>query len=101
LVSGKSTEFAFIETHLSPRFGLDTRHRGARRSRRDRRRPEFRDHPQDVGEELVRYGDLGHPEGDAARVTCNLRADLDQLLLRQFQTKTGLLTETTALPFLP
>ena len=80
MVSGKITEFAFIETHLSPRFRLDTRHRYALRSRRDRRRAKFRDHSKNLREQIFRNRYLGHLERDVARMADNLRADFDQLL---------------------
>ena len=50
-----------------------------------RRRPQFRDQPQDVGEQVSRNGDLGHLEGDIAAVADDLRADLDQLFLQARQ----------------
>jgi hypothetical protein len=37
--------------------------------------PQFRDRPQDVGEEVSRNRDLGHLERDRARVADDLRAD--------------------------
>ena len=50
-----------------------------------RRRPQFGDQPQDLGEQHPRHGDLGHLEGDIAAVADDLRADLDQLLLQAGQ----------------
>src|SRR5208283_814541 len=49
--------------------------------RRGRQWPEFRDHSQDVGEEISGNGDLGHLECDIAAVAHDFRADLDQLRL--------------------
>ena len=44
---------------------------------------QFRDQSRDVGgEEVFRNGDLGHLERDIAPMADDLRADLDQLLLR-------------------
>jgi len=45
-----------------------------------RRRPQFGDQPQDLGEQHSRNGDLGHLEGDIAAVADELGADLDQFL---------------------
>jgi hypothetical protein len=42
-----------------------------------RRRPEFGDQPQDLGEQHSRHGDLGHLERNVAAVTDDLGADLD------------------------
>jgi hypothetical protein len=53
--------------------------------RRDRRRPQFRDEPQNVGEEVSGDRDVGHLEGDVAAVADDLRADLDQLFLQARQ----------------
>jgi hypothetical protein len=50
-------------------------------SRVHRRRPKFRDQPQDIGEQTSRNRDLGHLEGDIAAVADDLRADLDQLYI--------------------
>jgi hypothetical protein len=87
LVSGKNTEFALIETHLSCRFRSDARHTNALRSRCDRWRPKFRDYAQDVGEEIAGNGDLGHLERDIAGVADDLRADPDQLLAQSLSLK--------------
>ena len=46
---------------------------------------QFRDHPQDVGEQISRNGDLGHLERDIAPMADDLRADLDELLLQTRQ----------------
>jgi hypothetical protein len=48
--------------------------------RRDRRRPKFRDQPQDVGEQIPRDDDLRHIKRDIATVAHDFRADFDQLL---------------------
>lgn len=63
----------------------NARHPNTLRCRRDRRRPQFGNEPQDVGEEVSRDRDLGHLEGDIAAVADDLRADLDQLLLQARQ----------------
>ena len=42
----------------------------------------FRDHPQNVGEQIFRNGNLGHLERDVAAMADDLRANLDQLLLQ-------------------
>jgi len=47
--------------------------------------PQFRDEPQDVGEEISWNGDFGHLEGDVATVTDDLSADLDQLIFEARQ----------------
>ena len=47
--------------------------------------PQFRDQPQDVGEQVSGNCDLGHLERDIAPVANDLRADLDQLLLQSHQ----------------
>src|SRR5580704_17964190 len=75
-------EFSLIETHFS--YGLQRTHEksNALRCRRDGRWPQFRDQPQDVGEQGSRNGDLSHLEGDIAPVADDFRADLDQLLLQ-------------------
>ena len=54
--------------HLSCRFLSDTRHPNALRRRYNRWRPQFRDHAQDVGEEIFGNGNLRHLEGHVARV---------------------------------
>lgn len=72
--------FFFIETHLSRRFRLDSRHPNALSRRRERWRPQFRDHAQDIGEEIFGNGHLRHLEGGVAGMAHDLRADLDQLL---------------------
>ena len=63
----------------------NARHPNTLRCRRGRRRPQFGNEPQDVGEEVSRDRDLGHLEGDIAAVADDLRADLDQLLLQARQ----------------
>jgi len=51
--------------------------------RRGRRlRPQLRNQPQNLSEQLPGNGDLGHLEGDVAAVVHHLGADLDQLLLQ-------------------
>ena len=50
-----------------------------------RRRPQFRDQPQDVGEQISRDGDLGHLERDVTTVAHDLRANLDQPFLESRQ----------------
>jgi hypothetical protein len=54
-------------------------------SRDNGRWPQFRDQPQDVGEEVSRNRDLGHLEGDIASVIDDLGADLDQLFFEACQ----------------
>ena len=44
--------FFVIETHLSRRFQSDARHPNALRRLCNRWRPKFRNHPQDIGEEI-------------------------------------------------
>ncbi len=44
-------------------------------------RPQLRDQPQYLGEQISRDSNLGHLEGDVAAVAHDLRADLDQLFL--------------------
>src|ERR1700731_2459766 len=55
------------------------------RGRSGGRRSQFRDHSQDVGEEVFRNVDLGHLECNVATRADDLRADLDQLLLQAGQ----------------
>ena len=58
----------------------------ARSSRsRIRRRPQFADQLQDLGEQAPWNRDLGHLEGNIAAVADELGADLDQLLLQAGQ----------------
>jgi hypothetical protein len=47
------------------------------RGRRIGRRPQLRDEPQDVGEEIFRDSDLGHLKGDIAAMAYDLRTDFD------------------------
>ncbi len=49
------------------------------------RRPQFRDHPQNVCKEIFGNGDFGHLEGDITAVANYLRADLDELLANDRQ----------------
>ena len=55
------------------------------RRRRIGRWPQFRDEPQDVGEQISRNGNLSHLKRDTATVAHDLRADLDQLFLQACQ----------------
>ena len=55
------------------------------RGRYDGRRPQFRDQPQDVGEQASRDGDFGHLEGDITAVADDFRADLDEFFLQARQ----------------
>jgi hypothetical protein len=55
------------------------------RGRRIGRRPQLRDEPQDVGEQISRNGDFGHLKGDIAAMAYDLRTDLDQLFLQARQ----------------
>jgi hypothetical protein len=55
------------------------------RGRRIGRRPQLRDEPQDVGEEIFRDSDLGHLKGDIAAMAYDLRTDFDQLFLQARQ----------------
>jgi hypothetical protein len=50
-----------------------------------RGRPQFGDQTQNLGEQISRNRDLGHPKGDIAAVAHDLRADLDQLLFQARQ----------------
>jgi hypothetical protein len=50
----------------------------ALRCRYDGWRPQLRDQPQDVGEQVSRNCDLRHLEGDVAAVADDLRANLDE-----------------------
>ena len=72
-----------IETHLSRRFRSDTRHPNAPSGRCDLWRPQFRDHAQDVGEEISWNGHLRHLEGYVTGVADDLRANLDQLFAQR------------------
>jgi hypothetical protein len=48
----------------------------------DRRRPRLRDQPQDFGEEISRYRDLGQLKTDITAMADDFRGDLDQLSLQ-------------------
>ncbi len=76
----KSDESSVIKTHLCRGFARERVTPNALRCRSARRRSQFGDQPQDVGEEVSRDRDLGHLERDIAAVADDLRADLDQLL---------------------
>jgi len=75
----ENVAFPVIATHFSRKFGSNARHTNGSRGRRDWRRSQFRDHPQDIGEQISRNRDLHHLEGDVAPVAHDFRADLDQL----------------------
>jgi hypothetical protein len=47
---GESGEFSFVEVH--PPCGLNSRPGNAVRCRRDQRRPQLGDHPQNVGKQV-------------------------------------------------
>ena len=49
------------------------------------RRPQFRDQPQNVGEDVSVNCDFGHLESDIAPMADDLRADLNQLFLQARQ----------------
>ena len=57
----------------------------ALRCRCNGRRPQFRDHPQNVCKEIFGNGDFGHLKRDIAAMADDLRADLDQLFLQARQ----------------
>jgi hypothetical protein len=61
-------------------FPLELMPPACSRWRRIRRRPQFGDQSQDLGEQPPRHGDLGHLESDIAVVADEFGADLDQLL---------------------
>ena len=77
----EDADLVVIKTHLSRGFRWNTCQLNTSRGRRIGRRPQLRDAPQDVGEEIFRDSNLGHLEGDVAAVAHDLRADLDQLFL--------------------
>ncbi len=72
-------ELILIKTHLSREFGSNAWKIGCS-SRCNGRGPEFRDHSQDVGEEIFGNGDFSHLKRDIAAMAHDFRADLDQLL---------------------
>jgi hypothetical protein len=80
--SAGNAGFVVIQTHLS--LGLNAKQSSASR-RYGCRWPQFRDQPQDIGEQISRDGDLGHLECDVAAVANDLRADLDEFLLQARQ----------------
>ena len=63
----------------------------ALRCRCNGRRPQFRDHPQNVCKEIFGDGDLGHLEGDITAVAHDLRADFDELLFQRRRRSTVLI----------
>src|SRR3984893_14677348 len=71
-----------IWTHASHEFVSNPSQSNTLRRCWIRRRSKFRDHLQDVSEEISRNGDLGHLEGDITAVVHHLCADLDQLLFQ-------------------
>ncbi|HEX3495583.1 MAG TPA: hypothetical protein VHT02_00150 [Methylocella sp.] len=70
-----------IKTHVSRGFRWNTCQPNTLRRRRIRWRPQLRDRPQYLGEQISRDSDLGHLEGDVAAVAHHLRADLTLSLL--------------------
>jgi hypothetical protein len=56
---------------------------------RIRRRPQFRDQPQDVAEKIPRNGDLSHLECDVAAMADDLRADFADLSECRLSTHCG------------
>jgi hypothetical protein len=70
---------SLIETHLS--CGFERTHVIIERLTllMNGRRPQFRDQPQNIGEQISGNGDLGHLEGVIASVADGLCVDLDQL----------------------
>ncbi len=77
----EDADLVVIKTHLSRGFRWNTCQPNTSRRRRIRWRPQLRDQPQYLGEQISRDSDLGHLEGDVAAVAHDLRADLDQLFL--------------------
>jgi hypothetical protein len=81
----RAAGFSVIKTHVSRRFGVNASQPNASRGRWIRWRSKFRDEPQNVGEQILWDGDLGHLKRDIATVCHHLRADLDQLFLQARQ----------------
>src|ERR1700751_15539 len=81
----EDADLIVIKTHLSGALASNALHTIASRRCRIGRRPQLRDEPQDVGEEIFRDSTLGHLEGDVAAMAHDLRADLDQFLLQTGQ----------------
>ncbi len=75
----ENSGFLVFQTHLYRRFQLDARHPNTLRGSRDGQRPKFRNHPQNVGEDVARHRDLCHVEANVARMTDDLCTGLDQL----------------------
>src|SRR5580704_7364424 len=72
-------------THLSRGLASNARQSNTSRGRWIGRRTQFRDQPQDVSEQMLGDGDLGHLKRDVTTVAHDLRADLDQLFLQARQ----------------
>ena len=81
--------FSVNKAHLSCRFSPHAWSSMARSWRRSRRRPQFRDHAQNVGEEISGNGHLHHLERDVASVTYDLRADPSHLRTRNDTSSVG------------
>jgi hypothetical protein len=71
--------FTVFQTHLYRRFQSDARHPSTLRGSRDEQRPKFRNHPQNVGEDVARHRALCHLKANLACMTEDLCTDLDQL----------------------
>src|ERR1039457_7100817 len=72
--------FSVNKAHLSCRFSPHAWSSMARSWRRSRRRPQFRDEPQDLAEQVPWHRHLGHLERDVPGMRDDLGADLRQLL---------------------
>jgi hypothetical protein len=81
----KNAAVGVIEMHLFHGLGRTRGKSNASHCGCDGWWPQFRDQPQDIGEQSSRNGDLGHLEGDVTAVADDLRADLNQLLLQARQ----------------
>jgi hypothetical protein len=81
----RSSETAFISAHLVLGSFWNAQQPSPSRWHWIRRRPQFGDQSQNLGEQYSWHGDLGHLEGDIATVVNNLRANVDQLLLQAGQ----------------
>ena len=93
-----SSEIAFISAHLVLGSFWNAQQPSPSRWRWIRRRPQFGDQWQNLGEQHSWHGDLGHLEGDIATVVNDLRANLDEFLAQAGQRPR--LTRTLAVSLL-
>jgi hypothetical protein len=78
-VTSARADFVVIETHLSLGFWSNAKQSSTSGRCGWRCRSQFRDQPQDIGQQSSRSGDLGNLEGDITALADDPRADLDEL----------------------